>query len=390
MTLTAPFPYPGGKSRVAREVWARFGDVPNFVEPFFGSGAVLLARPEPWHGTETINDADGLVSNFWRALQADPDAVAHHADWPVNENDLHARHIWLVNNRKGLTERLEGDPDWYDARAAGWWVWGCCCWIGAGWCAGNGPWNTAVNEDGENVITNTGDGVNRKRVHLGNAGQGVKRQLVHLGGGRGVKRQLVHLRDAGQGVNRQLVHLRDAGQGVNRQLVAAGDGDAEHECPECGTGTCGLLCWMKALSRRLERVRVCSGDWSRVCGPTPTFLQGLTGVFLDPPYSADAGRDMGMYAVDCGQVAHDVRAWCEENGDNPLLRIALCGYSGEGHDGLTDRGWTAWEWRATGGYGNQGNGSGRENATREVIWFSPHCLPANQPRLMFDTEEVRA
>jgi len=27
--LKAPFPYFGGKSRVAREVWARFGDVPN-------------------------------------------------------------------------------------------------------------------------------------------------------------------------------------------------------------------------------------------------------------------------------------------------------------------------------------------------------------------------
>lgn len=45
MTLKAPFPYFGGKSRVTREVWARFGDVPNYVEPFFGSGAVLLGRP---------------------------------------------------------------------------------------------------------------------------------------------------------------------------------------------------------------------------------------------------------------------------------------------------------------------------------------------------------
>lgn len=30
-TLKAPFPYMGGKSRVAREVWRRFGDVPNYV-----------------------------------------------------------------------------------------------------------------------------------------------------------------------------------------------------------------------------------------------------------------------------------------------------------------------------------------------------------------------
>ena len=40
--LKAPFPWFGGKSRVADIVWDRFGDVANYVEPFFGSGAVLL------------------------------------------------------------------------------------------------------------------------------------------------------------------------------------------------------------------------------------------------------------------------------------------------------------------------------------------------------------
>lgn len=38
--------YFGGKSRIASEVWARFGDVTSYIEPFFGSGAVLLSRPE--------------------------------------------------------------------------------------------------------------------------------------------------------------------------------------------------------------------------------------------------------------------------------------------------------------------------------------------------------
>ena len=51
MTLKAPFPYFGGKSRVAHEVWHRLGDVTNFIEPFCGSAAVLLhpiAFPEPF------------------------------------------------------------------------------------------------------------------------------------------------------------------------------------------------------------------------------------------------------------------------------------------------------------------------------------------------------
>jgi hypothetical protein len=78
--------------------------------------------------------------------------------------------------------------------------------------------------------------------------------------------------------------------------------------------------------------------------------------------------------VDDFDVAHRVRAWCEANGDNPLLRIALCGYDGEGHDGLTDRGWTVHAWKAQGGYGSLGEKQGRENSKRERIWFSPHCV----------------
>ena len=103
--LKAPFPWFGGKSRVADIVWDRFGDVANYVEPFFGSGAVLLARPHPPR-IETVNDLDCMVANFWRAVQSDPEAVAQWCDWPVNEADLHARHLWLVQNLPAHRERL--------------------------------------------------------------------------------------------------------------------------------------------------------------------------------------------------------------------------------------------------------------------------------------------
>ncbi|HNI38143.1 MAG TPA: DNA adenine methylase, partial [Pseudomonadales bacterium] len=84
----APFPYFGGKSEIADAVWSRLGDTPNYVEPFFGSGAVLLNRPH-WQPKktmlETVNDASGFIANFWRAVRAAPDEVAYHADNPVNE-----------------------------------------------------------------------------------------------------------------------------------------------------------------------------------------------------------------------------------------------------------------------------------------------------------------
>ena len=317
--LRSPYPYFGGKSSVTDLVWSRFGDVRNYVEPFMGSLAMLLGRPQPFAGTETVNDADGFVSNFWRALKADPEQTAHHADWPVNENDLHARHAWLVGQRESITSRLEGDPDWYDPKVAGWWVWGACCWIGSGWCSGNGPWCVAeVN--------------------------GV-RQLVHVG-------------NAGQGVNRQLVHVGNAGRGVNRKRGE-------------------IVAYFQGLADRVRDVRVCCGDWSRVCGPSPTIKHGLTAVFLDPPYADTAKRTSDLYSKDSTTVAHDVREWAIEWAEHPLMRIALCGYEGE-HQMPSS--WECVAWKARGGYGSQSSDD-NANARRERIWFSPGCLKPESKRM---------
>ena len=332
--MKAPFPYFGGKSMVADEVWARFGDVRNFCEPFFGSGAVLLARPDAhewWDRIETVNDADGLLANFWRATKLDPDAVAEAADHPVTECDLHARHLWLVGRKTDLTARLMGDPEWFDAKAAGWWLWGICSWIGSGWCSGDGPW---VERDG--LMVNSRDGDRPAES------DGVKRQLPHLG---------------------------DAGRG---------------QCAEWSAHTRQT---MRDLADRLRRVRVCCGDWSRICGPTPTVKQGLTAVVLDPPYSvADRAE---VYSTDSFRVAGDVRVWALAHGDDPRMRICLAGYDGE-HD---MPGWTVVEWKARGGYESQSDDPSG-NCRRERLWFSPHCLRIDAPRqgTLFDamTEEEPA
>ena len=334
--LKAPFPWFGGKSRVADIVWDRFGDVANYVEPFAGSLAVLLARPHKGTRIETVNDADCLLANFWRALKHEPEAVAEYADWPVNEADQHARHVWLCSQEE-FRERMKTEPDYYDTKIAGWWVWGQCIWIGSGWCAVQLP-------------------------HLGNAGTGIHRKLPHLGdAGKGINRQLPHLGDAGTGIHRKLPHLGDAGTG---DIIAS----------DLTSGTRSRAClieYMRDLAARLRTVRVCCGDWSRVLGPSPTVKLGTTGVFLDPPYADEAERQDGLYSTDDGQVAHAVREWAVANGWNPALRIALCGYEGE-HDMPEE--WERVRWKARGGYGSQGSGSGRANSARETIWFSPHCL----------------
>ena len=101
--IHAPFPWFGGKSRCASEVWAGLGPVDNYVEPFAGSLAVLLSRPdERWmDAAETVNDMDRYLSNFWRSLSQAPDEVAHWADWPVNECDLNSAAFVARKHRAG-------------------------------------------------------------------------------------------------------------------------------------------------------------------------------------------------------------------------------------------------------------------------------------------------
>jgi len=283
----------GGKSRAAPLIWQRFGDVANYVEPFAGSLAVLLGRPTPPR-IETVNDLDCFVANFWRAVQHDPEAVAEYADWSVNEADLHARHQRLID-RVAFRERVKVEPEYYDAKVAGWWVWGLCQWIGSGWC-----------------------------------------RVPH----------------------KKLPHLGSAGMGVHSAAALSAFTD---------------------LADRLRRVRVCCGDWTRVLGPSPTSKLGVTGILLDPPYADSAGREAGLYAEDSLDVAHAVRVWAIEHGDDPLLRIALCGYEGE-HEMPSS--WECVAWKAAGGYGSQRADKTNENARRERVWFSPYCDRGAQGSLL--------
>lgn len=352
--VKAPFPWFGGKRRVADVVWTALGDVANYVEPFAGSLAVLLERPggQPGGGhAETVNDADRYVTNFWRALAADPDAVAHHAQWPVNESDLTARHSWLVNEGRARVDRLEADPDWYDPKVAGWWVWGINSWIGSGWCSGTGPWTP--NED---------------RTTLS--------QLPHLGAGQGINRQLPHL-GAGRGINRQRPHLGDAGRGTQSTDFTKG-GSGAPAVTDYTPGTWGgdtpIHDYLLALSARLFRVRVCCGDWSRVVTDGALSHGSTVGVFLDPPYLGDV-RTADLYSTDDHTIAHEVREWAVAHGDDPKMRIVLAGYLAE-HDDLMPTTWRRHRWSAGVGYGTAGQTAAGHigNRHNECLWISPHCI----------------
>lgn len=392
--MRAPFPWFGGKRRVADVVWRAFGNVPNYVEPFAGSLAVLLARPHDAK-IETVNDADRYLANFWRAVSADPEGVARHADWPVNEADLHARHKWLVG-RLEFRERMHTDPEYFNVKIAGWWVWGLCQWIGGGWCV-------EPNNHKHPKLDGIGKGVHSARGHRNSESEHRKRPVLDgTAIGRGVHSGEAHRkmpdctgRGGGKGVHsyaahgaRQLPNLRvsdnAAGNGIHASAFLAA------RLPSLGndrgiSGVAAPPCaeWFTELQTRLRGVRVACGDWTRVLGPSVLGKGKNVGgrrpcaVFLDPPYSHDV-RDPYLYAEDEPGVSAAVRAWALDHGDDPDLRIALCGYAGE-HD--MPPSWREHAWKAARGYAGHGN----DNRDRERIWLSPHCLPIDdvQPSFSF-------
>lgn len=324
-TLQAPFVWFGGKRRAAPLVWDALGDVPQYVEPFAGSAAVLLARP-PFTGRriETLNDADGWLVNTWRAIQLAPDQVAAAAEGPMTEIDYHARLAWLQQRRTpDLVAWLEGDPEHYDAKAAGWWLYVCAAGIGNPFDPG--PWQVI---DGH-----------LRNIRTTNQGAGINRELPHL--------------SCNQGITRELPSLGNAGRGTAKQSGSQ------------------LAGYMQALASRLQQVRITCGDWRRVLTPSAVANGGRTkhdpqtlGVFLDPPYTVGSS----LYATDHSQdISVDVEQWAAEHGDQ--YRIVLAGFNTD-HDQLLNIGWHKIHGKSGGGGGYN---TDRTADRRERLWISPTC-----------------
>jgi site-specific DNA-adenine methylase len=294
--IKSPYPYFGSKRRIVNDIWARLGNVENYIEPFAGSLSVLLGAPH-LPKIETANDFDCFIPNFWRAVNAKPDEVARHADYPVLEADLHARHRWFLSKEAAeFRDKINLDASFYDAKIAGWWVWGMNASIG-----------------------------------------------ITFGKQRGLYCK-PFLSMIGQGVTTPSVDVKE---------------------------------WFGILQKRLKKVRVCCGDWSRVVTPPVTYKnksitkKGMVGVFLDPPYLVE-NREDKLYRIET-DVFIDVCNWALENAKHPKMRIAVCGYEG---DFTFPKDWEVYNWQTTGGFSSLSKTKqrGKENAKKETIWFSSNCL----------------
>jgi len=132
--LKSAFSYFGGKSKVAYEIWKRFGHVNYYLEPFFGSGAVLLSSPYV-PSNEIANDMYCMITNFWRSVKYFPNKTAKFADLPMNEVELEATQNWLIPQKDDLEKLLRADLKYCDPEIAGRWVWGVSQWLGDNWCS---------------------------------------------------------------------------------------------------------------------------------------------------------------------------------------------------------------------------------------------------------------
>ena len=57
MIYRSPYPYYGGKSRIASQIWDRLGNPPNYVEPIF-----MCASPLVWVLTFEVVKEKGAQS----------------------------------------------------------------------------------------------------------------------------------------------------------------------------------------------------------------------------------------------------------------------------------------------------------------------------------------
>lgn len=309
--MKAPFPFFGGKVTVAKIIWRALGQPAHYIEPFFGSGAVLLNRPRWNHSmVETVNDKDSFIANVWRSIQFSPDETAKWCDWPVNHADLMARKAELVKNEKMLLENLIKDPKWHDPVLAGYWIWAASCWIGSG-------------------LTLPG--------------------------------QIPHLSDKGMGVHKssgQIPHLGSKGMGVHATRNAA--------IYEWFNALSHRLRNVRVVCG--EWNRVCGGDWQGNLGSVGMYFDPPYGDknrdgTLYHQDSYNIAKDVETWVLERGS-RKDYRI-VVSGYDTEYGALLAAGWKCKEWKTGGGYGKTARNKKVT---------KGQENRFREVLFFSPYCL----------------
>lgn len=136
--MNALLNYPGSKWGMADEIVALMPPHRSYLEPFFGSGAVLFNKPPS--AIETVNDIDGDIVNFFTVLREQPEELAQRVyltpysrdvfddaynDWGTDPIDRAHRfvirskmsHGFKVNHKSGFKVDVQGREKAYCVEA---------------------------------------------------------------------------------------------------------------------------------------------------------------------------------------------------------------------------------------------------------------------------------
>ena len=91
--------YPGSKWRIAAWICSHMPEHHSYLEPYFGSGAVLF-RKEP-SSIETVNDLDSRVTNLFKLIRERPDDLAR-----VISATPHSRKEYMATYTAGVTDDI--------------------------------------------------------------------------------------------------------------------------------------------------------------------------------------------------------------------------------------------------------------------------------------------
>ena len=313
--------YFGNKKKVAPYIWNRIGNVDISFEPFCGTAAWTLLRPmSHFHKKtkikEVINDKNGYVANFFRAVQNDPEKVAYYADSPTNEIELVARYKYLRRNKSTTVQLMKESPTWYCPKRAGWFAWGLCCWIGTSEFI---HFSTNANNKMPELFSDKGILKQEKKTFSDNCMWTID-----------WKRHKVEKR-------------------------------------------------LQILSNRLRYVTVACGDWKRIVNATLAnrlygiFLDPPYMGDYNPYNSSKIGKHKNQ------NIRDEILEWAPEYGQQKNVRIAIAGYADDGYGQLVKKhNWEVYAWSASGGYAVLGKGETKNNRHKERLYFSPYCLPAKR------------
>ncbi len=109
--------YPGSKWNIAGQLAGLIPPHHSYVEPYFGSGALLFSKP-PSH-IETVNDIDSDVTNLFSCIQQDSERLARLVMTTPYSREVYEKQF--DKNHAGYASRYQ--------RAAGFLV---MCWQGHG------------------------------------------------------------------------------------------------------------------------------------------------------------------------------------------------------------------------------------------------------------------